>query len=87
MQMDAMQLKMKRKEINKYLVVLYPKCGNKHDKNECPLDVVDACGICATKNPTDKCGFLPPLKAVLRGQGPVELMEPLFYMNKKKCTI
>lgn len=69
MQMDNMQLKMKREEIEKYLLVFYPKCRKKHDKNGCPLYVVDVCVICIDKNPTNKFPFMTPLKAILRGEG------------------
>ena len=66
------------------LVVFCPRCRKKYYKNECPLDVVDVCGICADNHPTDKCWFLSPLKAILRGEGSEGPMEPQFYMNQKR---
>lgn len=53
---------MKKEEAEKTLVIFYPRCRMKHDNNECPLDVVDVCGICVDKNPIDKFHFLLPLK-------------------------
>ena len=84
MQMDIVQLTMKTKEAEKALVVSCPRCRKKHENNECPLDVVDVCGICADNHPTDKCRFLSPLKVVLRGEGLEGPMEPQFYMNQTR---
>lgn len=70
MQIDTMQLKMKRKESEKALVIFCYKCRRKHDNNQCPLDVVDFHGICSNKHPTDKYPFLPPLKHVLTRESP-----------------
>lgn len=67
MQMETMKLKMKREEAKKALTIFCLRCRKKHDKNECPLGVVEVCGICVDKNPTNKCLFLPPLKKNLRG--------------------
>ena len=77
MQMDTIQLKMKREEVEKALAILFHKCRRRHDKTQCPLDVVDVCGIFVDRNPTDKCLFLPPLKSILTREAPRELGEPL----------
>lgn len=62
MQMDTMQLNMKMEESKKSLVVLCPQCMKKHDKNKCPLDLVEVHGICANKDPTNKFLFLAPYR-------------------------
>jgi hypothetical protein len=67
MKMDTVKLKMRREEDEKALVVLCPKFKKKHEKNECPLDTVEICGIYSDKHPTDKFPFLSPLKSVLTG--------------------
>lgn len=81
MQIDTMQLKMKRQEPEKALAFFFPKCRKKHEKNECPLDAIEVYGILSDKHPCDKFPFLPPLKCVLTGETPREIGEPLFYMN------
>lgn len=54
MNMDTIQLKMKRGEVEKALAIFYPRCRKNHEKNECPLDIVEVCAICANKNQTEK---------------------------------
>ena len=58
LQMDIMQLNMKREEVENALDFSYPRCGKKHKKNEFPLDTVKVCGIFTDKHPTDKCPLL-----------------------------
>lgn len=84
LQMDIVHLKMKREEVEKDLVVFCHKCRRKHDKNQCPLDVVDVYGTCSNKHPTNKCPFLPPLKFVLPQESFGEIGEALFYMHQKR---
>ena len=40
LQMDIMQLKMKREEAEKAMTVFFPRCRKKHEKSECPLDTM-----------------------------------------------
>lgn len=54
MQMDTMQLKMKREEAKKGLAIIFPKCRKKHENNEYPLDRVKIYGIYSNKHATDR---------------------------------
>jgi hypothetical protein len=82
MQMDTLQIKKKHEETEKALVVYYPKCTKKHPRNECPLDLIDVCGICKENHPTNKCPSLPGLKATFRrGE---ENVESLYFINQRR---
>jgi hypothetical protein len=53
MQMDTLQIKKKQEEEGKALAIFCPRCTKRHHRNECPLDLIDVCGICEEAHATD----------------------------------
>ena len=83
LQMDTMQLKMKREEVEKAMKVFCPRCRKKYEKNECPPDTMEVCGICYDKYPIAKCPLISSLKCILKGDNTEGKNEPLFFINQK----
>jgi hypothetical protein len=62
-QMDNFHIKKRHEESKNALVVYCPKCTKKHPRNECPLDLIDVCGICEENHQTKKCTYFLGFKA------------------------
>jgi hypothetical protein len=58
-QLDVLQAKQKKVEIEQTLAIFFHRCRNKHGPRECPLDIVWVCAICSKEN-------APGLKAVFK---------------------
>jgi hypothetical protein len=80
MKMGTMQIKKKQEEEEKKLAIFCPKCTKRHPRNECPLDLIDACGICKESHATDKCPSLLGLKSTF--QGAEEHAESICFINQ-----
>jgi len=61
------KLKKKQEDERATMEIFFPKCRNKHAKSECPINVIEFCGICALEHATDKCPSLPGLQAIYKG--------------------
>jgi hypothetical protein len=68
-QLDTMQIKRKQEEENVVLVIFCHRCRRKHPEKECPLNVIELCGIFTEKHPTNECPSLLGLKAMFKGGG------------------
>jgi hypothetical protein len=64
------------------LAIYFPKCTKKHPINECPLDLIDVCGICEENHPTNKCPSFSGLKDTFRGAK--ENVESLYFINQRR---
>jgi hypothetical protein len=53
-QLDTMKIKRKQEEENVVLAIFCHQCRKKHPENECPLNVIEICGICTEDHPTNK---------------------------------
>jgi hypothetical protein len=60
MQLDT-KIKRKQNQVEKSLAIIYPKCTKNHARNECPLNTMEICGICAIKNKISQCPSLSSL--------------------------
>lgn len=63
-QLDTMELKKKWEETELALSIFYSKCGKTHPLRECPLNQIEAYGICEERNSTSQCPFISGLKVV-----------------------
>ena len=86
MQMDTMQLNMKREEDKNTLVVFYPKCRKKHEKNEFPMDALEICGIDSDKHPTDMPFLISTKNCSSRRSYWGNWWTSIFYESKKTTT-
>jgi hypothetical protein len=65
-QMDTLQVKQKKVELEQALCIFYPKCRKKHPPRECPLNSVQVCLICELDHPTDQFPSLLGVKASMK---------------------
>ena len=79
MQLDIMQSKQKQAEAEQNLVIFCPRCRKKHSHKECPLDMVQTCGICTKDHATESFPSLPGLKAVYKEAE--EETKPVYLLN------
>jgi hypothetical protein len=68
-QLDTIQIKRKQEEENVALEIFCHQCRRKHPEKECPLNVIELCGICIEGHHTNECPSLPRLKAMFKGGG------------------
>ena len=66
-QLDTLKLKKKQEE--DALAIFCHRCRKKHNKKECPLNVIEICGLCTLEHPTFECPTLLELQAMYRGGG------------------
>jgi len=59
LQMDTMKINRKEEELKRALIIFFPKCTRTNPRNECPLNVIEACSICEEKHSIEKCPYLP----------------------------
>jgi hypothetical protein len=67
-QLDTLKLKKKQEE-EIVLAIFCPRCRKKHGEKECPLNVIEICGLCTLEHPTSECPTLLELQAMYRGGG------------------
>lgn len=65
-QLTTAQVKKAHDEADKALVVLYPKCKEKHSLKECRVNIINLCNICDLEHSTGYYLELPRLKAELK---------------------
>jgi hypothetical protein len=67
-QLDTLKLKKKQEE--DALAIFYHRCRKKHNsEKECPLNVIEICGLCTLEHPTSECPTLLELQSMYRGGG------------------
>ena len=79
LQMDIIQVKRKQEEADRALAIFYPRCTQKHPRNECSLNVIKVCLVCEENHATEKCPSLPGLKFIYQGEE--EMPEKLCFIN------
>jgi hypothetical protein len=63
-------LKLKKKQEEDALEIFFHRCQKKHNsEKECPLNVIEICGLCTLEHPTSECPTLLELQAMYRGGG------------------
>jgi hypothetical protein len=67
-QLDTLKLKKKQEE-EVVFAIFCPKCRKKHPEKECPLNVIEVCGLCTLEHPTSECPTFLELQAMYRGGG------------------
>jgi hypothetical protein len=67
-QLDTIKLKKKQEE-ETILAIFCPRCRKNHGEKECPLNVIEICGLCTLEHPTSECPTLLELQAMYRGGG------------------
>jgi hypothetical protein len=68
-QLDTMKIKKKQEEENATLAIFCPRCRKKHPEKECPINVIEICGLCTEYHPTNEFPSLPGLKSIFKGGG------------------
>jgi hypothetical protein len=81
-QLDVLQAKQKKTEVEKMLAIFFHRCRRKHGPRDCPLGVVQVCTICAKDQDTEQCPSLPRLKFIFREVE--EEIEPLYLMAQRR---
>jgi hypothetical protein len=79
-QLDTLQMKKKKQNIERALAIFFPKCRMKHPWMEYPLDQIQVCGICSEDHATCNCTSLPGLKVVYQK---AEELEKLCFVSQK----
>jgi hypothetical protein len=64
-----MKIKKKQQEENATLAIFCPRCRKRHPEKECPINVIEICGICTEDHPTNEFPSLPGLKSIFKGGG------------------
>jgi hypothetical protein len=64
-----MKIKKKQEEENATLAIFCPRCRKKHPEKECPINVIEICGLCTEYHPTNEFPSLPGLKSIFKGGG------------------
>jgi hypothetical protein len=67
-QLDALKLKKKQEE-DVVFAIFCTKCRKKNPEKECPLNVIEVCGLCTLEHPTSECPTFLELQAIYRGGG------------------
>jgi hypothetical protein len=80
-QLDTLQMKKKREEIEQALAIFCPEMQNKAPKERMLLDQIEVCGICSEDHATHNCPSLPGLKSIYQK---VEEPEQLCYVSQKR---
>jgi hypothetical protein len=65
-QLDVLQVKQKKIEVEQTLAIFFHNCRRKHGPRDFPLDVVRICTICAKDHDMEQFPLLPRLKVVFR---------------------
>lgn len=81
-QMDTLQVKQKKLELDRTMEIFCPKCRKNHLERESPLNSIEECAICEVNHATSSCPSLPSLKVVFQGTG--EDTEQLNLMGSRK---
>jgi hypothetical protein len=53
-QLDTLKIKRKQEEENVSLAIFCPRCRKRHPEKECPVNVIEVCGICMEDHPTER---------------------------------
>ena len=64
LQMDTMQIKRKKEEVERALAIFFPRFTRRHPINECPLNVIKVFSVCEEIHSTDKFPSLLGLNVV-----------------------
>jgi len=67
LQMDTMHIKRKQEEVERALVIFYPRCTRRNPRNGCPLNSIEIYSVCEENHSTNKCLSLTGLKVVYQG--------------------
>ena len=62
------------------LSIFFPNCRKKHPLKECPLNIVQICGLCTSNHKTDDCPRLKELQAARMEEN--QSMESLYFMGQ-----
>lgn len=62
-----MKIKRKQEEERAAMEIFFPKYKRKHMERECPINIVEVCGICALEYATKKCPTIPKFQAIYKG--------------------
>jgi len=79
LQMDAMQIERRWEEVERALVISFPRCTRRNPRNECPLKLIEVFLVCDGNHSIDKCASLHGLEVMY--QGTEGVTEQPYYIN------
>ena len=80
-QLDILQTRQKKEDIEKAMAIVCPKCRKKHPLKECPLNSVEICALCEQRHATKGVSSLYGLKAVYEEKMGIEKHTLLLQKN------